>query len=349
MARGVTAQNYRGALIWGAAMLLAALLAWQLQNVLFLILWGSFLAYLVAPLASRLEALGLSRVQASVTVFLGLGAGIALCLYLGVPIFIREGANLLRLLPPHVAELLAKVSSVGAHLFRMLPPRLAAEAERTLNQYERGAVTSLVAALRHLWTAIPGLISLFLGPLVAFYLVKDRGRILAAFLSLWPPEDEILVRDLLWRIDRSVGGFLRGQLLVALAVGALAALVAVVFHLGFGLFIGVVAGVTEVIPYVGPIVGALPAVAIASLYGPSRALWVILAFIAIHQIEGGILSPLIVGQEMGLSPLAVLLALFVGGEVGGVVGLLLAVPATGMLGTLGRWLFDRWAEPLFGR
>lgn len=326
--------------------MLLGLAVWQLAGVLLLLVWGGLLAYLVSPLVSRLEHLGLRRVPAAVAVFLGIGLLLLVLVTLGGPIFLREAGNLVRLLPGHLHTLAVHVGRLEARFTQSLPPRLRQQLNAALLQYERSLGSALLASLRHLWTAIPGVVSLFLGPLVAFYLVKDSHRLRALFFSLWPPEEGPELEDLLWRLDQSLGGFLRGQLLVAMAVGLLAACTAFVFHLGFGLFIGVVAGVTEVIPYVGPIVGALPAVAVASFHGTSTVLWVILAFVAIHQIEGGLLSPLIVGQEMGLSPLTVLLALFIGGEVGGIVGLVLAVPATGALGTLGRWLFERFVDPL---
>jgi predicted PurR-regulated permease PerM len=133
-------------------------------------------------------------------------------------------------------------------------------------------------------------------------------------------------------IDGVVGGFIRGQLLVAAIVGALIVILLSILHVRYATVIGIVAGLLEIIPYVGAVAGALPAVLIAFITnGSLNGVFVILGFVAINQLEGHVISPLVVSGKVGLSPFVVILALLTGGELFGLTGLLIAVPIAGII------------------
>lgn len=226
-----------------------------------------------------------------------------------------------------------------------LPAPVRAESDRTLSQAGqavRVAVRSLVSGMA---AGLPILAALLLSPFLAYYILRDREHLAAAFWRLVPVSRHRRVGILLVNLDRAVGGFLRGQLVVALVVGLMALLVTFLFGLPYPLFVALVAAVTDLVPYVGPLLGALPAVLFALLRSPLEALWVLAAFLAIHQLEGIVLSPNLVGAQVGLHPLVVVGALLVGGDLFGLPGVLLAVPALAAarllvrfgLGELGRW------------
>ena len=105
--------------------------------------------------------------------------------------------------------------------------------------------------------------------------------------------------------------------------------------------IGVIAGVTDVIPYVGPIAGAIPAVMLGMERSPIIAVYAILGFVAIHQLEGAVIGPKIMGDYVGLHPLVVIFAILAGGEMGGLVGLLLAVPSAAVIKVIFGHLYRR--------
>jgi predicted PurR-regulated permease PerM len=149
----------------------------------------------------------------------------------------------------------------------------------------------------------------------------------------------------LYDVNAVVGGFIRGQLLVAIIVGVLITIMLTVLHVRYAFLIGVIAGLLEIIPYLGAFVGAAPAVIIALVTnGPLNAGLVVLGFIAINQIEGHVISPLVVGESVGLSPLIIILALLTGGELFGLAGLLLAVPVAGIIKVLLVNLLPRYAR-----
>jgi predicted PurR-regulated permease PerM len=143
-------------------------------------------------------------------------------------------------------------------------------------------------------------------------------------------------------VVRVAGGYLRGQLVMALTIGVLAGVGALLFGLRYPVVIGVVAGVLELVPMVGPVLGALPALLLALVLHPfPTVLWVGLYFLAIQQLESNVLGPRITGHAVGLHPIGALLALLGGFELAGVLGGLFAVPVVGVLWVLGSALYRR--------
>jgi predicted PurR-regulated permease PerM len=134
------------------------------------------------------------------------------------------------------------------------------------------------------------------------------------------------------RMNAAVGGFFRGQLVVALIVGILASIGLFIIHLPFWLLIGMVAGFFNMIPLVGPYIGGIPALVIAlTTKEPITGLWVILIMVAVQQIDNHFISPLVMQRVVKLHPVLVMLALLLGGTLGGFFGLLVAVPTAAIL------------------
>lgn len=167
---------------------------------------------------------------------------------------------------------------------------------------------------------------LFLAPLFAFYLLRDRRRI-AGFLTLLVP--------IKWRsravraareMRRETVGFLRGQLLVSAFVGVLTAVGLLLVGTPGWLLLGLLMGVLELIPYIGPILASIPAVLLALQGGLGRALWTLAVLVGVQQLEGGLLSPRLLSGATKLHPLTVLTAISAGGMIGGTLGMLFSLP-----------------------
>jgi predicted PurR-regulated permease PerM len=163
-------------------------------------------------------------------------------------------------------------------------------------------------------------------PFISFYLLKDFSIMKRAAWYLtprkWRKEGVLFLKD----IDKSLGSYIRGQLLVCAAIGAISSLLFWVFDMRYPLLLGTIIGVTNVIPYFGPIIGAVPAVIIASALSVKMVVITIGIIIVLQFLEGNILSPLIVGKSLHMHPLLIMLALLAGGEAGGILGLIIAVP-----------------------
>jgi predicted PurR-regulated permease PerM len=176
------------------------------------------------------------------------------------------------------------------------------------------------------------LLVMILTPIFAFYLLVDLPHLKQVADGLIPtaarPEVLVLAR----RMNAAVGGFFRGQLVVALIVGTLASIGLLIIGLPFWLLIGMVAGFFNMIPLIGPYIGGVPALVIAlTTREPITALWVVLIMVAVQQIDNHFISPLVMHRVVKLHPVLVMLALLLGGTLGGFFGLLVAVPTAAIL------------------
>lgn len=173
--------------------------------------------------------------------------------------------------------------------------------------------------------------SLIMAPILAFYMLKDIETIKKNFWTLIPKESRKDIKQLLKKIDKVLIDYLKGQLLVSVVVGLLSMLGLYLLDINFYLIIGIFAGIMNLIPYLGVVFGILPAVFVASFKSFQSILEVIVMFAFVQQLEGSLISPKIVGDKVGLHPILIIFSLLVGGELLGIIGMLLAVPVAGII------------------
>ena len=185
-----------------------------------------------------------------------------------------------------------------------------------------------------------------LAAVLSIYLIKDAEY----FAGLWHKLFGLLfgrsaagakVAEVLAIVDDTFRRYIRGQLLEAAIVGLLSAVVLYLIGIDYAIMIGVISGICNMIPYIGPIAGTVLAVLIALLSGqPLLALWATAGMILVQQIDNNLLAPKIVGDSVGLHPVFTMLAIVIGGNVGGLVGMLTAVPVAASV----KILLNRWYE-----
>jgi predicted PurR-regulated permease PerM len=233
---------------------------------------------------------------------------------------------------------------------RLIAPWLPAALRAALYDVLLGVQGAMVGDVREtarsLVNSAPMLASLFLSPFLAFFLLRDLEAIKAWLYCLVPWHLSEKGWQVVAEVDRAVGGFFRGQVTVAGLVGMLAAAAMFLLGMPFPLLLGLVAGVTELIPYFGPVLGGIPAVLLALTRGPLMVVKVALALGIIQQLEAGFLSPRIVGQRTGLHPVVVAGTVLAGGYLGGLTGMILAVPVAGALRPLVSLAYERWVNGL---
>ncbi len=131
----------------------------------------------------------------------------------------------------------------------------------------------------------------------------------------------------LWqRAEEKVGRWLQGQMLLSLIVGLLVYVGLSLMDVQFALAFGILAMALEIVPIAGPVLSAIPAVILAFLQSPTLGLWVLIFYTVVQQLEGHVLTPLVMGRTVGLNPVVILLALLIGGSLAGIAGAILAVP-----------------------
>jgi predicted PurR-regulated permease PerM len=295
-------------------------------------------AYLVFPLITRLNRrlpLGLSIA----IVYLALAVVVSFGVYVAVPILNTDARQLIHDAPKLVHNAQAALADPNNQLTRHLPGgvrdylrNFPAQIEVNISKYGATVASTVLPVLFSIVTI--GALFVII-PVVAAYLMIESEGLKRTLLGFIPQSAQPKTLKIIADLDHVVGGFIRGQLIVAAIVGTLVALLLLGLHVQYAALIGTVAGILDVIPYIGSIAGWLPAFFIALFTnGVENALFVTLGIVAINQLEGHIIAPNVVSKSVELTPLAVVLALLAGGELAGIPGLLLAVPVAGILRVL---------------
>lgn len=315
---------------------------------------GAALAYLGDPIVDRLERLHLSRTAGAVIVFAVFLALITLLLLLLAPLLIRQVVTVIHQIP----EWIRWLQDVALpHLGIQLPPGGGLDADslrRTLSQHLEqagGLAASMASALGQSTSKILGFIAqLLLIPVVTFYLLRDWDALVAQVRRLIPPRWLPAADTFAREADTVLSAFIRGQLLVMLALAVFYSVGLSVAGLNAAIAVGVGAGLVSFVPYLGFITGILVATLamLMQAHGFAPVLWVWVVFGIGQTLEATVLTPNLVGDRVGLHPVAVIFALLAGGELFGFAGVLLALPVAAVLMVLLRRARAHWlVSPLY--
>mgnify|MGYP003639817523 CR=1 FL=1 len=321
-----------------ALVVLSGWLVYLLAPVLTPFLVAALLSYLGDPLVDRLETLGVSRTGSVLIVFLGmLLFGIAGVLIV-LPALQVQIAALVRNIPVAIdwlqQWLLPKVSSFLAT--EDVPIDVAGIKEALTSHWQQvgSLAKNLMGHISRSGQLVVGWLTyLLLIPVVTFYLLRDWDILIANIHDLLPRKIEPRVAALSREIDAVLAEFLRGQLTVMAALGTIYVIGLWLVGLELAFIIGVIAGVVSFVPYLGVIVGVIVAslAALVQFQDAVHVLAVLAVFGAGQLLEGMVLSPLLVGDRIGLHPVAVIFAVMAGGQLFGFIGVLLALPVAAII------------------
>jgi len=340
--------SFRGQVtFWAVALAVFLLVFWLLHGILLPFVAGMVLAYLLNPLATRLERIGLSRLLAALLIVALFVIAFVVLLLLIIPLIGVQLAGLIENLPGYVQ----RIQGVAADPNRPWLNRVLGQGVRDLDVGElvKQGAGWIAAFIRSLWSGGQALISIFsllvITPVVTFYLLHDWHRMVATVDRFVPLQHRATVHELAGEINRAIAGFIRGQTLVCVALGCFYAVGLSLAGLNFGLLIGLASGFLSFIPYVGSMSGLILAVGVAiAQFWPewSPILMVAGIFFVGQFLEGYVLSPKLVGESVGLHPVWVMFALFAFGYLFGFVGLLTAVPLAAAVAVLLRFALRQY-------
>ncbi len=334
--------------LWMAGLLLLGWLLYLLHPILSPFLIGVLLAYLGDPLVDRLERWKLSRTWGVIAVFALFSLLLAISLLVLVPLLGKQLMRLYELAPQMIDwaqhQALPWVQAQlglndGFWRFDQLKAAFSEHLGKTGDIVGKvlARVTSSGLAL------LAWLANLLLIPVVSFYLMRDWDLMVAKLRGLLPRNREGLVVKLAGECHEVLGAFLRGQLLVMLALGIMYAVGLMLIGLELGLLIGLLAGLASIVPYLGVVVG-IGAALTAGLFQFGGDFYPLLAiaavFVAGQMLEGMLLTPWLVGDRIGLHPVAVIFAIMAGGQLFGFSGVLLALPVAAVIMVLVRHAHD---------
>lgn len=327
-------------IFWICGLIALAGLIYLFQDVLLPFVLGAAVAYLLNPPVSALQKKGLPRWAGSLFLL-----GFFLLAVMGlmaftIPVLVRELANFSdnvpayinsaeKLIRPYIDQIESIIGVEGGMDLQALARQNAGQALSGA-QVLAGGLAAGGAAMFNFFSI------LIVMPVVAFFLLLDWQKIESWGEDLLPRDHKDTILDLLRQINAKLSGFVRGQLIVAFILGFVYAVTLSFMGLEYGFLIGIGAGLLNIIPLVGSTIGLLVAVIVAWAQGSS---WLFILgvagiFLGGQLIEGNFLTPKFVGQSVGLHPLWVFFALMAGGALGGVVGMLIAVPVAAIAGVL---------------
>ncbi|HEY8555119.1 MAG TPA: AI-2E family transporter [Burkholderiales bacterium] len=315
----------------------AGILVYLLAPILTPFLLAALLAYIINPLVERLERWRVPRAAAVTLVFVLFVAFVVVLLLVLVPLVYRQIVGFAGKVPLYLdwvqGALLPRLQEA---LGEPLPVDFADLRHAVISNWQqiaelvRNAFANLVASSVRFgaW-----LVNLLLVPVVTFYLLLDWDTVRRNVLGLLPPGTRATVEALAVETDAVLASFLRGQLLVMLALAAIHAIGLMAIGLDLALPIGILSGLVSFIPFMGFIVGIVTAgiAAYLQFQEATALLWVFLVFFGANLIEGYVLSPYLVGSRIGLHPVVVIFAVLAGGALFGFLGVLLAIPAAAAL------------------
>jgi predicted PurR-regulated permease PerM len=339
---------------WLAALAFLILFLYLFRGILLPFVAGMGLAYCLDPIADWFERRGFSRMMATIVILVLFLILFVLALVIIIPLLGAQTASFIERLPGLISQLQVRLSEFNAGWLERLVGEDRATAQQSFSDLLTEGAGWLTGLLRSVWSggqAILDIASLFVvTPVVAFYLLYDWDRMVAKVNSWLPRDNAEIIRDLTNDINAALAGFVRGQGLVCLLLGAFYAIGLSLAGLNFGLLIGLLAGLLSFIPYVGSITGFLLAIGVALVqFWPD---YIHIALIAIifgagQFLEGNVLQPRLVGRSVGLHPVWLMFALFAFGALFGFVGLLVAVPLAAAIGVLVRFALTKYLQSNF--
>jgi predicted PurR-regulated permease PerM len=337
-------------ILW--VVMLTALLVWllyRLAPVITPFAMAGALAYLGDPLVDRLERLRIirwpvSRTLAVSVVFVLLSLLVAGMLLLVIPKTIDQVRQLIERMPMILEWIVTTaIPWVEAKLGLEFPAVDVASLSEAFKVYWKEVGT---AALNIIGSVSAGgqflvnsLLTFVLVPVVSFYLLRDWDKLVEGIRRLIPVRVEPIVSGLATEIDEVMGAFIRGQLMVMVALGLIYTLGLWIMGLDLAFAIGMLAGLLSIVPYLGTLVGVVAALIAASFQFQDliHPLLVLLVFGVGQTLEGMVLTPKLVGEQVGLHPVAVIFAVLAGGHLFGFLGILLALPVASALNVLLRY------------
>ncbi|MEW5921978.1 MAG: AI-2E family transporter [Bacillota bacterium] len=293
------------------------------------LLLAVLLAYILAPPVRYLEKQGLSRSTAILTIYVFFASLLLLvCLNL-FPSLIKELEELGRILPEYTERLMLNLEDLEGRLQRFsIPHGVRGALDENIRALQGMLGQRLERLALFLLSAVGRIMGLLLVPLFTFYFLRDSDSLKKWLLLRLPPSFRDSMEQTLADVSKTLGAYLRGIIIVSLAVGVMLYLGLLILGVQFSLFLALLNTLLNVVPYFGPLIGAIPVIIIAFLQSPALAWKATLLMIIVQQVESQLIAPRVFGYELGFHPLVVVIALLLGGIYLGFFGLVFIVPLT---------------------
>ena len=335
---------------WLALFSITSILLYLLAPILLPFVAGALLAYLGDPLVDRLETYKISRTNSVLIVFIVVFSIMLPFFVLLIPLLEDQIVGFAKKLPGYLKWFGGSLEPFLQGFGINLPDVGGENLANTLSgEWTKagGIIKSLVGTIsKSSLTLLGWAANLVLIPVITFYLLRDWDRLVQYIRELLPRNLEPKIVKLAKESDEMLGAFMRGQVMVMLALGTIYSVGLGIVGVDFALLIGIISGIISFIPYMGLIVGVAIASVSALVETGSMMMvfWVLVVFTVAQMFEGFLLTPKLVGDRIGLHPVTVIFGVLAGGQLFGFFGILLALPVCAVLAVLLRHAHDSYLE-----
>ena len=320
-------------------------LVWPLRVIFAPVALALVVVYLLNPLVTALVRRGLRRGLAVALIYVAFLAVVTVGLSFLIPVISRQIGGFVEKLPSYVEDTTQWINRFAARRGWDFKINVSTEQIRQYVVDNRSAIIGVLGGVKSFaFGLIHILITIIIGMILSIYILLDLPKIQAGIRSLLPEGRREEFTGLAEKIGGALGGFFRGQLLVALFVGVASAVGLTIVGIPFAAVVGLIAGVFNLVPLIGPFIGAIPAIILALLSDHPGDWWQAgLVLLVVQQIDNHIISPNVMGRTVKLHPITVMLALLAAGSLLGIFGMLLIIPAIAAFKAVAQHLWTKRA------
>ncbi|MFC4558907.1 AI-2E family transporter [Virgibacillus kekensis] len=296
-----------------------------LWNLLAPFLVALLIAYFLYPIILKMHKHNIPKGLAIIIIYVLFFGGLGYLLHRIFPMIIHQLSDL-KVQLPHLIEMYRDFVYSLYEYTAFLPENVHDRMDELIQEIETYIENLLTDLVRGLTGIFDMIVFITVIPVLVFYFIKDYEKI-KGYIKKWIPfKYQNQTSEICHAIDESLGRYIRGQLIVCLFISVAAFAVFRYLDINYALLLAIIMGVTNLIPYFGPIIGAVPAVAITATVSTKLIIVVLISVFVIQLIESNLLSPYIVGKSINIHPVAIIFALLLGGQLFGVIGMVIAVP-----------------------
>ena len=286
---------------------------------------AAFISYLLYPVVTKLNQFNISKGFAVIIIYLLFFSLMTILFYKSFPVFVHQLQDLSEQLPQSMI-LYEKIIYSVYESTSFLPEIVHDKMDDFIYRIEQSVERQIENILERAANLFDFVITITIIPVLVFYFLKDFIEMKKSLQKLVPEKYFQRIDTMLIAIDESLGGYVRGQLIISSAVMFVTYVIYHTFQLKYALVLAVIMGLMNVIPYFGPIIGTIPAVAVAMTTSWKLVIVVLVTTLIVQTLENSFLSPYVMGKSVQIHPVLIILTLIIGAEIGGIIGMIIAVP-----------------------
>ncbi len=301
---------------------------YSIRDILAILFIALMLSSALSPWVGAMETRRIPRGVGILLIYLSLVSIITLSFVLLIPPVMSEYKNLSIAFPVYTDRFMQLVQTISPDVDIMDQVR------KGFQSIQSQLIPIAGGVFTKLFDIIGGIVAFFVVFVVVFYMIVEEGVIRKAIHYVTPFKYQGYIDQLIVKIQKKIGLWLRGQAILSLIIFLLSFIGLSILGVRYALILALVAGLTEFMPIIGPILGSIPAIFIAFNESPLLAFWVFLLFVVIQRLENDLLVPRVMQKTVGINPLVSIIALLIGGKIGGFFGILLAIPVATVIGVI---------------